>query len=192
MTLMEIFYPIILMLICYLIKLAFDSTKVTWEDEEGLDQYLINKGNFGFDYSIYRYLIDFNQKLKEEPSVTDPIAYLPNYINDNVPADPHISHAVLREIRKRNPLSDRSTEARRSPERYSGAPDYRPFLLPSDGRSLLLSLSRSWNCRCAYCFLTCLVCSFPLTTYFVCLSVFSAGGSYTHERQPQARDMRLL
>ena len=57
MTLMEIFYPIILMLICYLIKLAFDSTKVTWEDEEGLEQYLINKGNFGFDYSIYEHLV---------------------------------------------------------------------------------------------------------------------------------------
>ena len=78
MTLMEIFYPIILMLICYLIKLAFDSTKVTWEDEEGLEQYLINKGNFGFDYSIYSYLIDFNQKLKEQPSGTDSISYLTN------------------------------------------------------------------------------------------------------------------
>ena len=85
MTLMEIFYPIILMLICYLIKLAFDSTKVTWEDEEGLEQYLINKGNFGFDYSIYSYLIDFNQKLKDQPSGTTASSYLPNFINDNVP-----------------------------------------------------------------------------------------------------------
>ena len=64
MTLMEIFYPIILMLICYLIKLAFDSTKVTWEDEEGLEQYLINKGNFGLEYSIYGHLTRFNKLLK--------------------------------------------------------------------------------------------------------------------------------
>ena len=64
MTLMEIFYPIILMLICYLIKLAFNSTKVTWEDEGNLDQYLINKGNFGFDYNVYRHLTMFTQLLK--------------------------------------------------------------------------------------------------------------------------------
>ena len=64
MTLMEIFYPIILMLICYLIKLAFDSTKVTWEDEGGLDKYLISKGNFGFDYQIYPYLSIFTQLYK--------------------------------------------------------------------------------------------------------------------------------
>ena len=61
MTLMEIFYPIILMIICYLIKLAFDSTKVTWEEEGGLDNYLISKGNFGFDYEIYPYLTMFNE-----------------------------------------------------------------------------------------------------------------------------------
>ena len=61
MTLMEIFYPIILMLICYLIKLAFDSTKVTWEEEDGLDNYLISKGNFGFDYQVYPFLTLFNQ-----------------------------------------------------------------------------------------------------------------------------------
>ena len=65
MTLMEIFYPIILMLICYLIKLAFDSTKVTWEEEGGLDEYLISKGNFGFDYHIYPYLTIFNQLFKD-------------------------------------------------------------------------------------------------------------------------------
>ena len=61
MTLMEIFYPIILMIICYLIKLAFDSTKVTWEEEGGLDNYLISKGNFGFDYQVYPFLTLFNQ-----------------------------------------------------------------------------------------------------------------------------------
>ena len=64
MTLMEIFYPIILMIICYLIKLAFDSTKVTWEEEGGLDNYLISKGNFGFDYEIYPFLTLFNQLFK--------------------------------------------------------------------------------------------------------------------------------
>ena len=64
MTLMEIFYPIILMIICYLIKLAFDSTKVTWEEEGGLDNYLISKGNFGFDYEIYPYLTIFNELKK--------------------------------------------------------------------------------------------------------------------------------
>ena len=67
MTLIEIFYPIGLMLVCYLIKLAFDSTKVTWEDEEGLEQYLVNKGNFGFDYGIYEHLADilFSEGNKE-------------------------------------------------------------------------------------------------------------------------------
>ena len=64
MTLMEIFYPIILMIICYLIKLAFNSTKVTWEEEGGLDEYLISKGNFAFDYSIYTHLTIFTQLMK--------------------------------------------------------------------------------------------------------------------------------
>ena len=65
MTLMEIFYPIILMLICYLIKLAFNSTKVTWEDEGSLDEYLIDKGNFGFDYNVYKPLQAFTKLAKE-------------------------------------------------------------------------------------------------------------------------------
>ena len=83
MTLMEIFYPIVLMLICYLIKLAFDSTKVTWEEEEGLDQYLINKGNFGFDYGTYGYLMQFNQKLKKrEISGADTEARVNNYLTN--------------------------------------------------------------------------------------------------------------
>ena len=64
MTLMEIFYPIILMLICYLIKLAFNSTKVTWEDEGSLDEYLIDKGNFGFDYNVYYPLQAFTKFYK--------------------------------------------------------------------------------------------------------------------------------
>ena len=73
MTLMEIFYPIGLMLVCYLIKLAFDSTKVTWEDEEGLEQYLVNKGNFGFDYSVYTHLTLFTKLRKDGviPTTTD-------------------------------------------------------------------------------------------------------------------------
>jgi len=64
MTLMEIFYPIGLMLICYLIKLAFDSTKITWEDEGSLEEYLVNKGNFGLDYKVYGNLSLFTQYLK--------------------------------------------------------------------------------------------------------------------------------
>ena len=76
MTLIEIFYPIGLMLVCYLIKLAFDSTKVTWEDEEGLEQYLVNKGNFGFDYRIYPHLISFNDYLKKGQLGTDPTGYV--------------------------------------------------------------------------------------------------------------------
>ena len=65
MTMMQIFYPIILMLICYLIKLAFDSTKITWEEEGNMDQYLIDKGNFGFDYKVYAHLTQFTQLLKK-------------------------------------------------------------------------------------------------------------------------------
>ena len=64
MTLMEIFYPIILMILCYLIKLAFNSTKTTWEDEGSLKEYLIDKGNFGFDYTIYPYLMAYNTFVK--------------------------------------------------------------------------------------------------------------------------------
>ena len=65
MTLMEIFYPIILMIICYLIKLAFNSTTIKWEEEDGLDNYLISKGNFGFDYNVYAHLTVFTQLYKK-------------------------------------------------------------------------------------------------------------------------------
>ena len=65
MTMMQIFYPIILMLICYLIKLAFNSTKVTWEEEGDMDKYLIDKGNFGFDYKVYAHLTRFTHLLKQ-------------------------------------------------------------------------------------------------------------------------------
>ena len=54
---MEFFFPAILMLICYLVKLVFNSIETKWEDEKGLDEYLIDKGNFGLDYSIYTSLM---------------------------------------------------------------------------------------------------------------------------------------
>ena len=57
LSLMEFFFPALLMLICYLIKLVFKSIKIKWEDENGLDEYLIDKGNFGLDYSIYTSLM---------------------------------------------------------------------------------------------------------------------------------------
>ena len=53
LTFMEFFFPAILMLICYLVKLVFNSIETKWKDEKGLDEYLIDKGNFGLDYSIY-------------------------------------------------------------------------------------------------------------------------------------------
>jgi len=54
MTLMEIFYPIILMLIGYLVKHnAFSSQKFTWEGEGKMTDYLIDKGNFNLNYETY-------------------------------------------------------------------------------------------------------------------------------------------
>ena len=50
MTLMEIFYPIILMLVGYLVEKAFSSKKYSWSGEGSLDDYLVDKGNFGIDY----------------------------------------------------------------------------------------------------------------------------------------------
>ena len=55
-TLLEIFYPIILMLVGYLVELIFASKKFVFENEGGLDNYLIDKGNFGFDYNVYTHL----------------------------------------------------------------------------------------------------------------------------------------
>ena len=77
MTLMEIFYPIILMILCYLIKLAFNSTKTTWEDEGSLKEYLIDKVNFGFDYTIYPYLMAYNTFVKNGniQSVSDSVSF---------------------------------------------------------------------------------------------------------------------
>ncbi len=46
MTLMEIFYPIILMLIGYLVMNSFSSKKYTWSQEGTPSEYLIDKGNF--------------------------------------------------------------------------------------------------------------------------------------------------
>ena len=90
MTLMEIFYPIILMLVCYLIKLAFDSTKVNWADEGTLDEYLIDKGNFAFDCEIYPHLTMFNELYKKgKYGNLDLIAALNNYIVNSsiIPGD---------------------------------------------------------------------------------------------------------
>ena len=63
MTLMEIFYPIILMLVGYLVMNAFSSKEYKWEQEGKIDDYLIDKGNFGtldityFDsYGIWKYI----------------------------------------------------------------------------------------------------------------------------------------
>ena len=64
MTLMEIFYPIILMLIGYLVMNAFSSKEYKWDQEGPIDDYLIDKGNFGtldpinnFDSSgIWKYI----------------------------------------------------------------------------------------------------------------------------------------
>ena len=79
MTLMEIFYPIVLMVLCYIIKLAFDSTKITWEEEGNLDEYLISKGNFGFDYKVYAHLTMFNQLMKSGWLGQDQLQFFNNY-----------------------------------------------------------------------------------------------------------------
>ena len=79
MTLVEIFYPIVLMVLCYIIKLAFDSTKITWEEEGNLDEYLISKGNFGFDYKVYAHLTIFNQLMKSGRLGQDQLQFFNNY-----------------------------------------------------------------------------------------------------------------
>ena len=79
MTLMEIFYPILLMIVCYLIKLAFNSTKITWADEGSLEEYLIDKGNFGFDYNVYAHLTMFNQLFKSGALGEEPLGAFENY-----------------------------------------------------------------------------------------------------------------
>ena len=57
LSIMEFFFPAFLMLICYLVKLVFNSIQIKWEKENGLEEYLIDKGNFGLDYSIYNSLM---------------------------------------------------------------------------------------------------------------------------------------
>ena len=47
MTLMEIFFPIILMLIGYLVVNSFSAKEYKWDQEGTIDEYLIDKGNFG-------------------------------------------------------------------------------------------------------------------------------------------------
>ena len=59
MTLMEIFYPIILMLIGHFVKKAFASDKFTYSGEGGDDNYLVDKGNFEVDFSTFDYYSDF-------------------------------------------------------------------------------------------------------------------------------------
>ena len=53
MTLLEIFYPIVLMVIGYLVEKAFSSEVYTWEGEGTMGEYLIDKGNIGLDYTLY-------------------------------------------------------------------------------------------------------------------------------------------
>ena len=78
MTLMEIFYPILLMLVGYLVERAFASKKFTWAGEGSTEEYLIDKGNFGFDYDLYTHLAgiaQYNQLgLTQQKYFTD-IAY---------------------------------------------------------------------------------------------------------------------
>ena len=81
MTALEIFYPVILMLIGYLIKIAFNSTKVTWEEEKGLEQYLVNKGNFGFDYTIYPHVMNYVQLVNNGIIEPFPVDNYLNHIN---------------------------------------------------------------------------------------------------------------
>ena len=81
LTILEIFYPIILMLIGYVIKIAFDSTKVTWEEENGLEQFLVNKGNFGFDYTIYPHVMNYVQLVNNGVIEALPVTNYLNYLN---------------------------------------------------------------------------------------------------------------
>ena len=78
MTLMEILYPILLMLVGYLVERAFASKKFTWAGEGSTEEYLIDKGNFGFDYDLYTHLAgiaQYNQLgLTQQKYFTD-IAY---------------------------------------------------------------------------------------------------------------------
>ena len=61
MTLMEIFYPIILMFVGYLVKNSFSTKRYDWVEEGAMDNYLIDKGNFGLDYNIYPHMAGYNK-----------------------------------------------------------------------------------------------------------------------------------
>ena len=61
MTLLEIFYPIILMFVGYLVKNAFSTKRYDWVEEGAMDNYLIDKGNFGLDYNIYPHMAGYNK-----------------------------------------------------------------------------------------------------------------------------------
>jgi len=75
MTLMEIFYPILLMLVGYLVEKAFSSKKYLFENEGTMEEYLIDKGNFGLDYSVYKHLAAISQYKKLNKNELD-------YFND--------------------------------------------------------------------------------------------------------------
>jgi hypothetical protein len=79
MTLMEIFYPIILMLIGHLVKKAFSSDKFTYAGEGGDDKYLIDKGNIAIDYDIYTDLAGFAYN----EITDDPNLFLNNFNSDS-------------------------------------------------------------------------------------------------------------
>ena len=80
MTLMEIFYPIILMLIGHFVKKAFSSDKFTYAGEGGDSNYLIDKGNIAIDYNIYTDLAKFayNQE------TNDPNVFFYKFNSDTV------------------------------------------------------------------------------------------------------------
>ena len=92
MTLMEIFYPIILMLIGHFVKLAFASEKFTYSGEGSDDNYLVDKGNFAVDYNLYPHLAETSKMadptsyFSDKPSLVTPITT----IKGNLGADKKI------------------------------------------------------------------------------------------------------
>ena len=81
-TLLEIFYPIILMLVGYLVEKAFSSKKYSFQDEGTIDEYLIDKGNFGLEYNIYPHLAGIKQFQNEGKSLNDYFSYIK--LKDNI------------------------------------------------------------------------------------------------------------
>ena len=81
-TLLEIFYPIILMLVGYLVEKAFSSKKYSFQNEGTIDEYLIDKGNFGLEYNIYPHLAGIKQFQNEGKSLNDYFSYIK--LKDNI------------------------------------------------------------------------------------------------------------